>query len=59
MVSVGGGYMTAFEELKEKLADQHDQTAICELLEITPEDLVEVFADRIEAKFAYLIKEIE
>lgn len=51
--------MLVFEELKEKLAEQHDQTAICELLEITPEELVEAFSERIEARFTQLIKEIE
>jgi predicted trehalose synthase len=48
-----------FEELKEKLADQHDELALCELLEVTREDLVEAFADRIEARFSQLVKEIE
>lgn len=48
-----------FEEVKERLADQHDETAICELLGITSQDLVEAFADRIEARYSKLLKEIE
>lgn len=51
--------MITFQELQEKLAEQHDETSICELLKITPEDLVEAFADRIEANFSNLVKEIE
>ncbi len=47
------------EELKEKLAEQHDEIALCELLEVTREDLVEAFVDRIEARFTQLVKEIE
>jgi DNA-binding Xre family transcriptional regulator len=48
-----------FTELQEKLAEQHDVDALCELLKITPEDLVEAFADRIEANYSHLILEIE
>jgi hypothetical protein len=51
--------MVTFQELSEKLAEQHDETSLCELLKITPEDLVEAFADRIEANFTKLLEEIE
>lgn len=47
------------EELKEKLAEQHDEIAICELLEITSEDLVERFSDKVESRFTQLVREIE
>lgn len=51
--------MVTFTELQEKLAEQHDECALCELLGITSQDLVEAFADRIEAKFNRLVKEID
>jgi hypothetical protein len=51
--------MVTFIELQEKLAEQHDECSLCELLGITPQDLVEAFADRIEARFTSLSKEIE
>lgn len=51
--------MVTFPELCEKLAEQHDTEAICELLEITPEELVNAFQDKVEAKFTLLLNEIE
>lgn len=48
-----------FEELTEKLAEQHDETSLCELLGITPYDLVEAFKDRIEANFTQLVSNVE
>lgn len=51
--------MITFQELSEKLAEQHDEVSLCELLKITPQDLVEAFGDRIEANFSLLVKEIE
>lgn len=51
--------MITFQELKEKLVEQHDEVALCELLEVTREDLVNAFEDRIEARFSQLVREIE
>jgi hypothetical protein len=51
--------MITFQELQEKLAEQHDEVSLCELLKVTPNDLVEAFADRIEANFSLLVKEVE
>ena len=51
--------MVTFTELQEKLAEQHDECALCELLGITSQELVEAFADKIEAKFSTLVKEID
>lgn len=48
-----------FVELAEKLAEQHDVEALCELLKITPQELVEAFADKIEANFSELVDEVE
>ena len=47
------------EELKEKLAEQYDECSVCDLLGITSYDLVEMFSDKIEAKFTKLVREIE
>lgn len=47
------------EELKEKLAQQFDELTLCDLLRITPQDLVDAFEDRVEAYYTRLLKEIE
>lgn len=47
------------EELKEKMVEQLDEVMICELLHLTPEDLVEAFTERVENNYNRLMKEIE
>lgn len=47
------------EELKFKLGEQHDPEALLELLDISAEDLVEAFEDRIIGKFTHLELEVE
>lgn len=47
-----------FKELQEKLALQ-DEVTILELLDIKSHELVEVFADKIEARFSYIRKELD
>lgn len=48
-----------FEELKEKLAEQFDEIELCEVLKLTPADIVEAFADRIEANRSHIESQIE
>lgn len=51
--------MYTLTEVAEKLAEQFDETTICELLQITPQDLVIRFEDRIETHYSKLAREIE
>jgi hypothetical protein len=46
-------------ELKEKLAENYDETLLLELLEINSSDLVERFLDRIENRYEQLAPEFE
>jgi uncharacterized protein YeeX (DUF496 family) len=47
------------EELKEYISSNVAELDLVELLNLTSEDLVEAFHDTIEAKYDYLIKELE
>lgn len=47
-----------FDELLEYVAEHYDEVTIMEALEITSEDLVEKFSDRIIEK-VYKFKEME
>ena len=47
-----------FDELLEHVAENYDEVTIMEALEITAEDLVERFADRVLEK-VYKFKEME
>lgn len=47
-----------FEELKEKLK-QYDEVLLLELLDISAEDIVENFQDKVEERFDKLEQEIE
>jgi len=47
-----------FDELLEYVAEHYDEVTIMEALEITAEDLVERFADRVLEK-VYKFKEME
>lgn len=46
-------------ELKEKLAENYDETLLLELLEINSSDLVERFLDRIENRYEQLATEFD
>lgn len=46
------------QELKQLIADSQDHLMIIELLNITPEDLVEAFSDRIEENHDKLVNEL-
>lgn len=50
--------MITFEELKKRLI-QIDEISLMELLEISSEDLVNRFADKIEEKQEYLTGEFD
>ena len=47
-----------FEELKEKLRDK-DEVALLEELEITSDEIVDRFEDKIEDRYDILIEEYE
>lgn len=47
--------MITLEELKARLARECDEVTLLELLEIDAEELVEVFVDKIEARFTKLV----
>ena len=46
-------------ELQEKLLSQYDTVDILELLDISAEDLVEAFKERLEDRYDYLVKELD
>lgn len=46
-------------ELKEKLAENYDETLLLELLEINSSDIVERFLDRIENRYDLLVGDFE
>lgn len=50
--------MNTFQEVLEKLAN-YDQPDICELLDISSEELVEAFQDKLEARYSYIVSQIE
>ena len=50
--------MITLNELQEKLKDI-DEISLMEVLEITSEDIVEHFLDKIEAKYSELVKDFE
>ena len=45
-------------ELKDKLLQQCDETTILELLQISAEDLLEAFSERVEARYDYLVTQV-
>jgi len=47
------------EELKEYISHNVDEVGVLELLDISAEDLVEAFHDRIEERYDKLLKELE
>lgn len=50
--------MITLEELKQRLVFAFDEITILELLDISREELVEAFADKIEEKFDTLVTEL-
>lgn len=47
------------DELCAKLLTQYDELLICEVLDITAEDLVERFDDRVADRYDELMEELE
>ena len=45
-------------EITKRLAAQYDEITLLEILNITSEDLVEAFLDRIEDKYEYFNNEL-
>ena len=46
-------------ELKEKLLSEYDVNTIVELLEITSEEVLEAFSDRVDERYLYLLEQID
>jgi len=51
--------MITIKELKEKIIEQVDEVDLLDLLNITTEDLVEVFQEKIEDNVDYIIEQLE
>jgi hypothetical protein len=51
--------MLTLSELKEKLKEQVDEVDILYWLQLTTEDIVNAFEDRIEDRYDFLVGELE
>ena len=51
--------MLTLNEIKQKITEQVSEVDLIDLLNITTEDLVEVFQDKIEANANYIIEQLE
>lgn len=51
--------MLLLAELQESLAERFDIVTLLELLDVTPEELLEAFQDRIAEKQDYLRSQLE
>jgi hypothetical protein len=51
--------MLTHNELKEKIIEQVDEVDLLDLLNITTEDLVAAFSDRVEDNVEYIIEQLE
>jgi predicted methyltransferase len=51
--------MLTLEELKTKLVERFDEVLLCDVLEITTEDLVKAFPEKIEDKYDILADELD
>lgn len=51
--------MLTLNELKEKMVENLSEIDVMELLEISTEDLVERFEDRIEDKLEHILSQME
>jgi hypothetical protein len=51
--------MLTLEELKTKLVERFDEVLLCDILEITTEDIVKAFPEKIEDKYDILADELD
>ena len=51
--------MLTLQELKDKMAENLSEIDVMELLELTTEDLVERFSDKIEDKYEQILNQLE
>jgi hypothetical protein len=51
--------MLTIKELKEKLVEQVDEVDVLYWLQLTTEDIVNAFEDRIEDRYDFLVGELE
>ena len=51
--------MLTLQELKDKMTEHLSEIDVMELLELTTEDLVERFSDKIEEKYEQIINQLE
>ena len=47
------------ERLKEYMIQHVEETQVLELLDLTTDDLVEAFHDRIAERYAYIVQQLE
>ena len=50
--------MLTLPELKERLVAEYDEISLLEILDISAEDLVEAFVEKIEQRFDKLVREL-
>ena len=51
--------MLTLQELKDKMTENLSEIDVMELLELTTEDLVERFSDKIEDKYEQILNQLE
>lgn len=51
--------MLTLQELKDKMVENLSEIDVMELLELTTEDLVERFSDKIEDKYEQILNQLE
>lgn len=51
--------MLTLQELKDKMSENLSEIDVMELLELTTEDLVERFSDKIEDKYEQIVNQLE
>ena len=51
--------MLTLQELKDKMVENLSEIDVLELLEISTEDLVERFSDKIEDKYEQILNQLE
>lgn len=51
--------MLTLQELKDKMTENLSEIDVLELLEISTEDLVERFSDKIEDKYEQILNQLE
>ena len=50
--------MLTLQEIKERLIAEYDEVTLLEILDISSEDLVEVFDEKIQARYDKLNREL-